>query len=72
MITKIVFTIGVILAVVMFTQWQLYRQVYAALNEARIEIPFPQRDLHLRSGKGDEADHPTRALMRAEEPDAAD
>ncbi len=28
---------------------ELYTQIYAALAEAGIEIPFPQRDLHLRS-----------------------
>jgi len=27
----------------------LYRAVWHSLQEARIEIPFPQRDLHLRS-----------------------
>ncbi len=28
---------------------ELYTQIYAALAQAGIEIPFPQRDLHLRS-----------------------
>ena len=29
----------------------LYFLIYEALNQHQIEIPFPQRDLHLRSGK---------------------
>jgi small-conductance mechanosensitive channel len=31
-------------------------EVYAALNEANITIPFPQRDLHLRSVDGEAAE----------------
>ncbi|MFO7495075.1 MAG: mechanosensitive ion channel [Desulfobacterales bacterium] len=31
---------------------RLYFAIFAALKEAGIEIPFPQRDLHLRSGFG--------------------
>ncbi|QQS40468.1 MAG: mechanosensitive ion channel [Acidobacteriota bacterium] len=31
------------------TRSDLYINVYKALNEAGIEIPFPQRDLHIRS-----------------------
>jgi small-conductance mechanosensitive channel len=29
----------------------LYFLIYEVLNQNQIEIPFPQRDLHLRSGK---------------------
>ena len=37
-----------------FSNWanvrsDLMTRIYAALNEAGIEIPFPQQDLHLRS-----------------------
>jgi small-conductance mechanosensitive channel len=37
-----------------FEQWFTVRSeltvaIHAALREANIEIPFPQRDLHLRS-----------------------
>jgi small-conductance mechanosensitive channel len=32
---------------------RLYFAIFAALKEAGIEIPFPQRDLHLRSGFGE-------------------
>ncbi len=52
------------------TRSELYAQVYEALNEANIEIPFPQRDLYLRSGKMEEQ-HPTRSRL-ADESDAAD
>ena len=38
---------------------ELAQRVYAALDEAGIEIPFPQRDLHLRS-----VDPAARALER--------
>ena len=29
---------------------ELYFAIFEALKEAGIEIPFPQRDLHIRSG----------------------
>lgn len=35
---------------------KLVSNIYAALNEANIEIPFPQRDLHLRSVDGEAAE----------------
>ncbi len=31
---------------------QLTVEVYDALNKAKIEIPFPQRDLHIKSADG--------------------
>jgi potassium efflux system protein len=34
---------------------KLVTAVYAALNEANVEIPFPQRDVHLRSVDDDAA-----------------
>lgn len=39
----------------------LYFAIFAALKEAGIEIPFPQRDLHLRSGFGGPAQAPPTA-----------
>lgn len=35
---------------------KLVTAVYAALNDANVEIPFPQRDLHLRTVDGDAAE----------------
>ncbi|MCC5935996.1 MAG: mechanosensitive ion channel [Lunatimonas sp.] len=38
---------------------QLYYDIFKKFREANIEIPFPQHDLHIRSGfkKNDETDH---------------
>ncbi|NNM29732.1 MAG: mechanosensitive ion channel family protein, partial [Akkermansiaceae bacterium] len=35
---------------------ELYTEMHRRFNEAGIEIPFPQRDLHVRSGWGGAAD----------------
>ncbi|MDX2438293.1 MAG: mechanosensitive ion channel [Acidobacteriota bacterium] len=37
--------------------------VNQALEEARIEIPFPQRDLHLRSGAGSPSERAVRSVL---------
>ena len=37
------------------TQSELYMGLYAALREAEIEIPFPQREVRVRTGDGLEA-----------------
>lgn len=39
---------------------QLYFEIFSALAEAGIEIPFPQRDLHIRSGLPDPPESPAR------------
>ena len=36
---------------ILFAHSELLFAIYAALNEANIEIPFPQRDLHLRDAE---------------------
>jgi small-conductance mechanosensitive channel len=35
---------------------QLHKRVYKALNAAGIEIPFPQRDLHVKQMPGNQAE----------------
>jgi small-conductance mechanosensitive channel len=44
---------------------RLYFAIFAALKEAGIEIPFPQRDLHLRSGLGELAQALPTAAARS-------
>jgi small-conductance mechanosensitive channel len=51
---------------------RLYFAIFAALKEAGIEIPFPQRDLHLRSGfSGPGQDAPASPAAR-DKPRSAD
>jgi small-conductance mechanosensitive channel len=38
---------------------QLYYEIFAALAQAGIEIPFPQRDIHIRSGSGSAVSSPS-------------
>ncbi len=50
---------------------ELMSAIHAALNEAGIEIPFPQRDLHVRSGLPDAPprDSDTTQAMPGDQPD---
>lgn len=42
----------------------LYFRIFEVLRERRVEIPFPQRDLHLRSGSLTLSPHIESALLR--------
>jgi small-conductance mechanosensitive channel len=51
---------------------ELNRHIYVALQEAAVEIPYPQQDVHIRAPAGDGRDEPGAGADAADEPTPAD